>query len=1005
VAGEDIYRFLLRMPAHLREQIAAAAERSGRSLNAELVDRIERSLAKERGVLGRLKPLHGEGFMQRRTLRRWSWGAGVLAATLIVGFSAFVLNGAAPAGPAVEAEMPGALAAHMAELKQAVPGNQGMSNDGPGGAADAAYAQRAFPDTTISLAEMAGARAAFAASKGRAFETGKGQKGTWVSVGPSRALYPDTEFRNSFSYVPNAYVAGGRTTSIAIAESCKPGQCTAYITPAGGGVWRTKNILTGTTHWEYLGGPLGINSAGAVTIDSNDPSGKTVYVGTGEANICGSGCVAGVGIYKSTDGGDTWAGPLGGAATDTGNPLAGKGVAEILIKPGSPNTIYAATTTALRGMSESCCVGVTRPVPGAAKWGLYKSTNGGASWTFIHNGSANAADCTGSAAEFLNLATCSPRGVRSLALDPTNPDVLYAASYARGIWRSPDAGATWVQIKPSLNAAVIQTRANLAVTTLANGDTRMYVYEGNAGQNTSRLYRSDSVRTGVPVFTDMTSPDPALPGFAWHGICDPQCWYDSFVYTPKGHPDIVYAGGDYAYGETIANKRGVILSTDAGVSGTDMTFDGTDMLHPNGLHPDQHDIVTNPSNPFQFFETNDGGVMRSSGEFVNRSSWCSDPNRGLNPVQRARCEQMLSRIPSRLDGLNDGLSTLQWIKVKASPHNPQLLTGGTQDNGTWETPGNPVKWENTMIGDGGWVTFDVALPDFRSHAFFDVSPEVNFEGGNIATWIWVADPLFGHAGSNFYSPIIGDPVVSGTMFAGTGRTAYRTKTHGLGTMTMAEAQQHCNTWTGDFTVICGDWAELGPNRLTSAFWGDRAGGNVAAIERTTANTSHAWAATSTGRVFVTNNVAAEPASAVIWTRLDDDTTIDPGRFVSSIHVDPANGNHAWISYSGYGANTPGNPQHIVEVTYNPATGTSTWTDLSHNFGDLPVNDLVRDDVTGDLYAGTDFGALRLAAGTSTWTNSAPGLPNVEVTSLEMLSSERILYAATHGLSTWRLNLD
>ena len=88
--------------------------------------------------------------------------------------------------------------------------------------------------------------------------------------------------------MPNAYVAGGRTTSIAIADTCKPGDCRLYITPAGGGIWTTKNGLAGTPHWEYLGGPLGINSAGAVTIDSNDPSGKTVYVGTGEANICGS---------------------------------------------------------------------------------------------------------------------------------------------------------------------------------------------------------------------------------------------------------------------------------------------------------------------------------------------------------------------------------------------------------------------------------------------------------------------------------------------------------------------------------------------------------------------------------------------------------------------------------------------------------------------------------------------------------------------------------------------
>ena len=244
MAGE-VYRFLLRMPEHLRDRLKAAAERSGRSLNAELVYRLERSLAREQRVLGRLRLQLGEGCMQRRTLRRWSIAAGVLASAMVVGFSAFVLNGATPAGPAVEAEMPTATAAHLAELKKAAPGSGGMSSEGPGGAADAAFAQRAFPDGTISLAEAAGARAAFAASKGRAFPRGKGVKGSWVSVGPSRALYPDSPFLNSFLYVPNAYVAGGRTTSIAIVETCKPGNCRAYITPAGGGIWRTRNILAG----------------------------------------------------------------------------------------------------------------------------------------------------------------------------------------------------------------------------------------------------------------------------------------------------------------------------------------------------------------------------------------------------------------------------------------------------------------------------------------------------------------------------------------------------------------------------------------------------------------------------------------------------------------------------------------------------------------------------------------------------------------------------------------
>ena len=378
-------------------------------------------------------------------------GLAAVAAVLVATAAAVAgvtLSGSGATAARAADELPTALAGHLDQLRQTVPGNQGMAEEGPASAADAAFLQRAYPDDTISLTEAAAARSAFAAAQGRPFPRGKGAKGSWVSIGPSQALYPKTPFRNSFLYVPTDYVAGGRTTSIAIAETCVPGNCRLYITPAGGGVWRTDNALVGQPHWEYLGGPLGINAAGTVTIDPNDPTGNTVYVGTGEANICGSGCVAGVGIYKSTDGGKTWTGPLGGPATDTGNPLAGKGVAEIVVKPGAPSTIYAATTTALRGMSEVCCSGVTRPVPGAAKWGLYKSTNGGASWTFIHNGSANASDCTGSLTEFQNAGTCSPRGVRSIALDPSNPDIVYAGSYARGVWRSPDGGTTWTQIKP-----------------------------------------------------------------------------------------------------------------------------------------------------------------------------------------------------------------------------------------------------------------------------------------------------------------------------------------------------------------------------------------------------------------------------------------------------------------------------------------------------------------------------------------------------------------------------
>ncbi|MFD4762733.1 hypothetical protein ACFWOJ_28885 [Streptomyces sp. NPDC058439] len=78
---------------------------------------------------------------------------------------------------------------------------------------------------------------------------------------------------------------------------------------------------------------------------------------------------------------------------------------------------------------------------------------------------------------------------------------------------------------------------------------------------------------------------------------------------------------------------------------------------------------------------------------------------------------------------------------------------------------------------------------------------------------------------------------------------------------------------------------------------------MAAVERTAADTATAWAATTAGRVFISHNIDAEPATSVSWTRIDDDA-VTPNRFISSIYVDPADGNHAWISYSGFNSATP-----------------------------------------------------------------------------------------------------
>jgi hypothetical protein len=168
-----------------------------------------------------------------------------------------------------------------------------------------------------------------------------------------------------------------------------------------------------------------------------------------------------------------------------------------------------------------------------------------------------------------------------------------------------------------------------------------------------------------------------------------------------------------------------------------------------------------------------------------------------------------------------------------------------------------------------------------------------------------------------------------------------------------------------------------------------------------------WVATNTGRVFISKNADAA-AGSVTYTRLDTlpSATADPNRFVSGIWIDPANANHAWISYSGYNFNTPAQPGHIFSVTYD-GSGDATWTSLDGSgaaaFPDFPATDVVRDS-NGDLYASNDFGVMRLPNGSSDWEVAGTGMPQVEVAGLTIVPGARKLYAATHGRSAWSLAL-
>jgi hypothetical protein len=280
---------------------------------------------------------------------------------------------------------------------------------------------------------------------------------------------------------------------------------------------------------------------------------------------------------------------------------------------------------------------------------------------------------------------------------------------------------------------------------------------------------------------------------------------------------------------------------------------------------------------------------------------------------------------------------------------------------------------------------------------------VSFTGGDPGSWNWIGDPLQqSNEQRSFYVPIITDPVVGGSMFIGMQRIWWTPDNGG----SQAFLQANCNEYTGTFHKPCGDWKPLGNGQqgdLTSTVYGTDKGGNyVVAVERAAGDNGTLWAGTRVGRVFVSKNANAAQPQTVTYKRID--TPAQPERFVSGIAVDPANPNHAFVSFSGYDAYTPGQPGHVFDVTFNPGTGTATWTDISSNIGDQPITDIAFDEATGDLYASTDFGVLRRASGASTWVDASSGLPPVATYGLTIDTGARVLFAATHGRGAWVLDL-
>lgn len=365
---------------------------------------------------------------------------------------------------------------------------------------------------------------------------------SWLSLGPS--AIPNGQPRVDRVPGKRGPFVTGRVSAIAIPPNDSK---TIYLGAASGGIWRTSD---GGETWSPLSDFQDTLAIGALAIDPKNP--LTVYAGTGEGN---SYVYAefqtpwhpfyGVGALKTVDGGVNWT--VKGAAE-----FAGCSFFRIAINPTGTNVLFAATSR-----------------------GLFRSLDGGDTWSQMSNGLPQGAAAT------------------DVAIDPANPTTVYAGVWDKGLFKSTNADAAepeWALLVNGLPNDRIG-RVALAVAP-SNPQT---VYAGLA----ANIARSTD---GGTTWDSRQYPNVAVTGYSCHLAVNPT---DS---------KIIYVCGEWLWK---INYKGVNPEL-------------TQLSEYYTFHTDQHTLTFDPANPLVMYAGNDGGIFRS---LDGGTSWSDEINRGLAITQ------------------------------------------------------------------------------------------------------------------------------------------------------------------------------------------------------------------------------------------------------------------------------------------------------------------------------------------------------------------------------------
>jgi photosystem II stability/assembly factor-like uncharacterized protein len=862
----------------------------------------------------------------------------------------------------------------------------GMPGRHPESVADLAAAQQ------FGAIRSAGATPAAIYSEGalaRAIPTSvePGFGAAWKELGPKPYITNDETYNDAYGGTPNLgwTMVSGRVTSLSVDPSDATGR-SVWVGTAGGGVWFTSD---GGKVWTPKFDSMPSLAVGAVAVDPASPN--RVFVGTGEQNLASSAVYPGAGIFRSGDRGGTWErvpANIGEATTvgrieiaggkifvgtnrglwrstdggssyrNVGLPTNSDGTApasgelanmvtDVRAKPGNPSIVTAA-------------VGWSRGKAGSEGNGLYRSTDGGATWSRMPRGGLGDAGVTSDPLGRIALAYADGPSqdhdvlwaiVQDAGLLNGRPldDVTVPAAtptFLNGVYRSADDGATW------------ELKANVASFITAPG-------------------------SGIAALAPLYSP----------GV---QSWYDIWIAVDPANADRVLVGLEEIYQVADnANGPGLARWTTVGRYWNSCLAVVTTSCNAFGgpyagltTHPDQHAAVfAKTSAGWRLYVGSDGGV------------WWQDPKTaGYDNESWTQT--------------NDTLGTTQAYNAVMSRDG--TVYAGFQDNGTAKiTPdGRGVE---VFGGDGGDVAVYPDNPDYAIEEYVNAAMYKTLDGGR--TWKAFSPDV---TAPQFIAPFEMDPVSPDHIVLGAREVMETTK--GVNTVCDRESQSGTQYGTCEWMNVFDLGTNPAVKTCTVALDADCP--NPGSASNSTSAVGVHGTAVYVGfcglcsprtlpklkydeiRVGIATNVKAGCTRATgtseCWHKAAAKGL--PHRFITDAAIDPTDARTVYVTLAGYrtrwirGALAGLGRGHVF-VSHNAG---ESFTDITGNLPDVPANAAV---VWKDkLFVATDKGVYVGPKAGGAWARLGKALPNAFVTDLNSNPQGTKLVASTGGRGVWSYDL-